>query len=45
MKATVIAEGAERTFVLVFETGDEVIDDRGGVLDVGEHLVACRREA
>ena len=27
MKATVIAEGAERTFVLVFETGDEVIDE------------------
>jgi predicted DNA-binding protein with PD1-like motif len=25
VKATVIAEGAERTFVLVFETGDEVI--------------------
>ena len=30
MKATVIAEGAERTFVLVFETGDEVIDEITG---------------
>ena len=45
----VVQELAEQRYqsvhLIVGEAGgDEVIDDRDGVLDVGEHLVACRRE-
>ena len=40
MKATVIAEAAERTFVLVFETGDEVIDEITGFAR-DQHLTAA----